>query len=304
MTPDAAPVAPSTSLTRRTAIAALGASGLGVATTGRAEADAGGGRAAYEETGFPRRAFVAARPLRDLVGTLGLRVVTATSEGVWGDHARIIAALKTMEVRWIRTGLVTRNPGQASWINQLAANGITSDTVMGFPGQRGGSPEELVALIATKMRGSVSMMEGTNEWDYLGGDNWVAGLRGHQTRLYQAAKATAATKAIPVAGPSFAWRTGSYDKFGNAAGIMDLGNIHLYTGGFVPGFRTDALMREERKVCGSKPMIVSETGWHTLKLDGDALLHARGRGGRLCPATAPRILHPPRAQDRDLRVAG
>ena len=43
---------------------------------------------------------------------------------------------------------------------------------------------------------------------------------------------------------------------------MDLGNIHLYTGGFVPGYRTDAVMREERKVCGNRPMILSETGWH------------------------------------------
>lgn len=197
MTPDAAPVAPSTSLTRRTAIAALGASGLGVATTGRAEADAGGDPAAFEEEATPRRAFVAARPLRDLVGTLGMQVVTNTTDRVWGEHPRIIAALKAMEVRWIRTGLVTGNPGQVNWINQLAANGITADTVMGFPGQLAGTPEELVALVATKLRGSVSMMEGANEWDY----NWVTQLRRHQTRLYHAAKATPATKAIPVVGP-------------------------------------------------------------------------------------------------------
>lgn len=200
------------------------------------------------------------RSLSSLRNMFGVNVVTSTASGPYGQRETVLRALKDLGAVWIRSRIHTGNKGQVAFVNQLAANGIKTNGLIDLPGKRD-TPEALVALVASSMPGAMMSLEGPNEWNLQGGSDWVAELVSHQTRLWNAAKANAATRNLAVVGPALGMRTG-YAEFGNRSSIMDWGNIHLYTGGYVPGYRTDDVLRDERTVCGSKPIIVTETGWH------------------------------------------
>lgn len=199
-----------------------------------------------------------------LTSTLGVCMVTSTSTGVWGERTKILEALRDLGATWYRSNLYTGNKRQVAWIQELGANGRRLHALMGKPGQTAGTPEQLVALVGASLAGVTQSMEGPNEWDLKGGSDWVPELRAYQTRLYQAAKENAATRNIPVAAPAFGtpWKPDSYDAFGYAGDICDWGNSHIYTGGFVPGYRTDLMLDLERRVSGNVTQMVSETGWH------------------------------------------
>ncbi len=201
------------------------------------------------------------RPISALTGTLGVCTVTSTTSGIWGQHDKVLWVLKSVGASWIRSEIYAGNKGQVTWLNQLAANGVRTNMIMQDPAMKNATPEQLVSLIASSMPNACHSMEGANEWNLQGGANWASELRAHQTRIWNAAKANPLTRSKPVVGPALGMRKG-YDEFGNQSAIMDWGNIHLYTGGFVPGYRSDDVIAEERKVCGSKPVIVTETGWH------------------------------------------
>lgn len=200
------------------------------------------------------------RSLSQLRSMFGVNVVTSTANGPYGQRETVLRALKDVGAAWIRSRIHTGNKGQVTFLNQLAANGIKTNGLIDVPGKRD-TPEALVALVASSMPGAMMSLEGPNEWNLQGGSNWASELVSHQTRLWNAAKANPATRNLPVVGPALGMRKG-YAEFGNRSAIMDWGNIHLYTGGYVPGYRTDDVLREQRTVSGSKPIIVTETGWH------------------------------------------
>ena len=200
------------------------------------------------------------RSLSSLTSVLGVNAVTSTLSGPYGQQSVMLKAMKDLGVSWIRSRIHTGNKMQVAWINQLAANGIKTNGLIDLPGKRD-TPEMLVSLVASSMPGAMLSMEGPNEWNLQGGSNWVSELVAYQTRLWNAVKANPVTRNLQVVAPALGMRTG-YTEFGNRSSIMDWGNIHLYTGGYVPGYRTDDVLAQERIVCGSKPVIVTETGWH------------------------------------------
>ncbi|MEI2778944.1 MAG: hypothetical protein V9G19_23860 [Tetrasphaera sp.] len=200
------------------------------------------------------------RSLGDLTGMLGANVITSTKSGPYGQQAAVLQALRDIGATWIRTRIHTGNRGQVAWINQLAASGIQVNGLVDLPGGKD-SPEALVNMVATSLPGAIWSLEGPNEWNLKGGAGWVSELVAHQTRLWNAAKGNTVTRNIPIVGPALGMRKG-YTELGDRTSIMDWGNIHLYTGGYVPGYRTDGVLQGERIVCGSKPIIVTETGWH------------------------------------------
>ncbi|MDN5778304.1 MAG: hypothetical protein L0H96_15495 [Humibacillus sp.] len=186
---------------------------------------------------------------------------TSTGSGAYGHRDAVKDRLVELGVGHIRNRLYSGNRGQIAFVRQLAASGIRLNAGISDPSNKGGTPEQLVALVAEQLPDACSSFEGANEWNLQGGRNWVSELRTHQSRLYRAAKANARTRNIPVVGPSLGMRK-DYAALGDLSAMMDRGNIHLYTGGFSPGYRSDDQLAEERRVCGSKPVFVTETGWH------------------------------------------
>jgi hypothetical protein len=205
-----------------------------------------------------------ARPADTLAETLGVVVVTSTRRGVWGNRAMVKSRLQELGVRYARNRLFAGNKAQLGWIRELAKAGVRFNLVMGDPTTRGGTPEQLVKLAANELPGAVASFEGANEWNLKGRPGWVKELRAHQTRLYKAAKANPRTSNIPVLGPSLGRRK-DHKKLGNLTSVLDLGNNHLYTGGYVPSYRVDEELAAARTVSGSRPVVVTETGWHNAR---------------------------------------
>jgi hypothetical protein len=192
---------------------------------------------------------------------VGVVTVTSTRAGVYGQHTLVLDRLHELGARSIRSRLYTGNSGQLSWLRTLAAEGVRANLVMGDPLMESGTPEQLVSLVASQLPGVASSFEGANEWNLSGRGGWANELRSHQARLYRAAKGNVATASIPVVAPALGRREG-YSTLGDLSEYLDLGNMHLYTGGFTPGYRSDAELANAAVVCGSKPVVVSETGWH------------------------------------------
>jgi hypothetical protein len=118
--------------------------------------------------------------------------------------------------------------------------------------------------------GALEAVEGPNEFDLGGGTDWADKLRSYQRSLYESVKAS--SKPVPVLAPSFVYTT-SYDKLGDMSAYCDLGNMHPYPGGRNPGTSgwgdggygsLSWNAAYARKVCGPKPLIATETGYHNV----------------------------------------
>jgi len=246
-----------------TAASRSAATATGGATSGASSTQAAEEAAYAPEAGALSAAVVGRTPRKavDLANVFGVVCVTSSRNGVWGEHSLIKSRLQELGVRHIRNRLFTGNKGQVEWLRELGAAGIRLNALMGDPTGKGGTPEALVKLAADQLPGVCSSFEGANEWNLQGGSRWVSTLRDHQTRLYRAAKGNSKTRNIPVLAPALGMRQG-YTELGNLTNALDYGNIHLYTGGFPPGYRTNDVLASERAVCGAKPIMVTETGWH------------------------------------------
>jgi hypothetical protein len=118
--------------------------------------------------------------------------------------------------------------------------------------------------------GALEAVEGPNEFDLSGGTDWADRLRAYQRSLYQSVKAS--SKPVPVLAPSLTHAT-SYDKLGDMSAYCDFGNTHPYPGGRNPGTSgwgdggygsLSWNVANARKVCATKPIIATETGYHNV----------------------------------------
>lgn len=232
--------------------AVVGASAFGIATSAPASA----GTAAVA-----RRSAASAAALAD---AFGVNAVTSSSTGVWGKRDLMADRLKELGVSHIRCRLFKDNRGQLEMLRRLASAGIRSNLVLGDPRNQIGTPEELVNLAATQLPGVVSSFEGANEWNLNGGSNWVGELRTHQARAYRAVKGNSRTRGLPVLAPALGRREG-FAQLGNITGMCDVGNMHLYPGGWEPSRLIDEQRGMLRAVSGTQPIMITETGWHNAK---------------------------------------
>ena len=205
---------------------------------------------------------VRARPADAVADVLGVRVDTDPSKGVYVQRDQVLARLKELGARYVRSRLFPEDAEQLAYLQAMGRQGIRHNLVMGDPNPAQGTPEELVARAATHLPGAIASFEGANEWD-LHTDRWVAEVRAHQQRLYRAAKADARVRSVPVIAPSLG-KHDRYDDLGSLTSWIDQGNLHLYQGGYVPNYRADTELRAIRQVSGTKPVAVTETGWHNL----------------------------------------
>jgi hypothetical protein len=118
--------------------------------------------------------------------------------------------------------------------------------------------------------GALEAVEGPNEFDLSGGTDWADRLRAYQRSLYQSVKAS--SKPVPVLAPSLVIPS-SYDKLGDMSAYCDFGNTHPYPGGRNPGTSgwgdggygsLSWNAANARKVCATKPIIATETGYHNV----------------------------------------
>jgi hypothetical protein len=188
----------------------------------------------------------------------------------YGDWPRVVDRLQELGVRHLRDG-VYGNPS-AQWrawneryyraVELASSRGMRFLFGMGSPGSQTGSIDELAAVVA-RFRHAADGLEAPNEFDHFGGGpGWTTALRDYQRRLYRRVKSDPRLRGLRVVGPSFK-APDAARRVGDQRSLLDVGNIHPYTGGRSP---TPSLLRTEMAraamVSARKPVWATEAGFH------------------------------------------
>ncbi len=200
-------------------------------------------------------------------------VVTHSSYGStpYGNFAQTEQLLGELGVRHVRDTLAYGSfglqPGQVGYFNALHTEGIGVDLILS-PSASTSDLSARVAAVGSSLSSDVDAIEAPNELDGSGQSNWAAQDIAYQKALYPAVRSTPSLGSVPVVGPSLndalALADGDQDflALGDLSASLDIGNIHVYPGGRVPTTSMDASMAAEKSVSGSKPIWVTEAGYH------------------------------------------
>ena len=120
-----------------------------------------------------------------------------------------------------------------------------------------------ISRIAGMVGPSLKTFEGPNEYNLSGNKNWSRDLAVYQRKLYRSVKNNSSTNNTPVVGPSLG--RPYPNKKPNLRAYADYANMHAYPGGRIPSDwgLDNYIIPASRKVCGSKPLMATETGYHT-----------------------------------------
>lgn len=153
-------------------------------------------------------------------------------------------------------------------LRALAENGVKFQMVTTM--QTGWSTPtnyDLLDEIYSWTDGSVIAFEGINEPNIQGVDDWANIVRREQAKLWNKVQGDATLRAnVKVVGPSPIFGAGY--QLGNIESNLDYGNGHPYPGGFciscgdVYGQNVDTFLPEIKFPSGSKPVMMTETGYH------------------------------------------
>jgi hypothetical protein len=209
----------------------------------------------------PSTTGVQARTADSIVDAYGVNIHMNATKGRYGNVAAVTNALKNLHVRHVRDVLYTNAPREYAALNTLGANGIKVNVVMGRPDNAGGTPQQLVDLVAGTVRPAVESVEGANEWDLQRDPgNWAVNLRNHQTQIYNLIKSTPATRTLPVLAPALG-RYSGWNVLGDMTQISDYGNLHIYPGGRTPTFQLDKTDDLAKASYGNDRIYTTEAGF-------------------------------------------
>ena len=188
----------------------------------------------------------------------------------YGDWPRVVDRLQELGVRHLRDG-VYGNPAPQwrSWndryyraVELASSRGMRFLFGMGRPGSETGSLDELADVVA-RYRQATDGLEAPNEFDhFVGGPGWTTALRDYQRRLYQRVKGDPRLRSLPVVGPSFKGADAAR-RVGDQRSMLDVGNIHPYTGGRSPSpAHLHTELARAAAVSARKPVWATEAGFH------------------------------------------
>ncbi len=204
-----------------------------------------------------------ARSADSFVGSIGVNTHTYYTNTVYYSRfPEVKAKLAELGVRNIRENLRPGRSDQYQRLNELAAMGIKSTLIMGDPREGTSGLNTLLSIAKTNLKGSIAALEGPNEYDNQGIANWLSPLVSYQEYLYKTAKADPALSSLPVIGPSLVHQE-SQEAIGDVSRMLDYGNIHSYPNGYTPESNLTTHLSHEALVSGSKPIMATETGYHT-----------------------------------------
>lgn len=150
------------------------------------------------------------------------------------DPRALVGYLDSLGVKWVRIGLkISPPPYEREFMSGLAAAGIHVLAVTGGPNDKSGgfSQGQSQLLIRTLKNsvytGRINAIELPNELDASGLSTWPANLISYCKEYYTALKSDAATRQIPVVGPSMA-QPANFQQIPSAIEFQDVRNIHPY----------------------------------------------------------------------------
>ena len=221
-----------------------------------------------------------ARQADAFVDSVGVNVHLGYTDSPYGQDERIRERLVELGVRYVRDGLSQGRPDVYRRLRELAAAGIRSNLIIGDPLERWGvGPlDEQLDVVERELAGAVASLEGPNEYDIQGDDNWLPRLQDYQRRFYQGVHARPALAGVTVIGPVLVGRE-NRARLGDMTRWLDHGNMHPYPGGNAPD--RDVHLGDEFALAsrnsGDRPVQATETGYHTGVASGSGHLPASER---------------------------
>lgn len=219
---------------------------------------------------------VAARSADSFVDTIGVNVHLRYFDRVYYNGYNSIIKPKLIEsgIRHARDGAytfsgVSRDDVFYQRLRELGANGVKFNLLTGMPTQGGGefTNYDLLDDVYSWGDGAIISFEGINEPNIQGVPDWINITRREQQKLWNTVRNNPSLNAnVKVLGPTPIFGA-AYD-LGNVSNFLDYGNAHPYPGGFCPscsnvyGQSVDTFMPEFTVPSGSKPMMMTETGYH------------------------------------------
>ncbi len=201
-------------------------------------------------------------PADSVVDSYGVGIHLPFLDTPYADATKVADALEDLGVRHVRDDLFLDNPRQYAGIETVAERGIGFDLIMGRP-DKPGTPGDYVETVAALPGGAVESVEGVNEWDLFGAarPGWASEAAQWQQDLYEETKANPATSDLPVLSPSMAFKW-NYAALPDLSAWSDKANAHMYPGGWKPTNEISQISSALRTVVPSKPLVVTEAGYH------------------------------------------
>jgi hypothetical protein len=206
---------------------------------------------------------------RDFRDSIGVTTHIVYYDTTYGDWPRIVQKLEELGVRHLRDG-VAANPAWRDWnaryyeaVALAAAHGMRFNFGMGEPGNPRGTLDQVIDVVAGRLRYAADALEGPNEFDhFVGGKTWPIRLRTYGRELYRKVKRNPSLRSLPLLAPSFATFDGP-QRYGKQSNFVDVGNVHPYTGGLSPRPEfVRAAVERARITAGHKPVWATEAGFH------------------------------------------
>jgi hypothetical protein len=209
-----------------------------------------------------------ASTFHDSVGVSSHIVYYSTAYGNWPV---LVDRLRELGIRHVRDGTYANpEPPWRAWnekyyraVEYAADRGMRFLLGLGEPGYEAGTLDQLIAVVAGRLRRAAEAVEMPNEYDkYGGGRRWASDLASYGRELYLKVKANPSLRSLPVVGPSIAEARGP-SRVGDLSRWLDRGNIHPYTGGLSPGpLHLGAERARIAQISGRKPIWATEAGFH------------------------------------------
>jgi hypothetical protein len=204
----------------------------------------------------------------DSVGVVTHIVYYDTAYGQW---SRVVERLDELGVRHVREGVYANpSPQWRDWneryydaVELAAAHGIRFTFGMNRPGAETGTIDQVLNVLSGRLRNAAEALESPNEVDkYVGGPRWPSMLESFDRALHRKVRARKSLRRLPLLGPSFGTTDGPL-RVGNLSSILDVGNIHPYTGGLSPDpTHIKAELKRAHITARGKPVWATEAGFH------------------------------------------
>jgi len=206
-----------------------------------------------------------ARSADSFVDSIGINTHLNNQGRIYDTGYDTIIKPKILELglRRIRDNVtLTSQKAYYTRVNDLGQAGIKFTYICGKPVE---NDMNCLEGFVSKVSGAVAFLEGPNEPDLFWGSDWVDKTRTFQQALYKKIKGSSLLMKFPVLGPSI---VRNHDLLGDISAYLDYGNHHFYIGGSNPGKTKSPALNKRlaytRKNSGSKPIMVTEFGYHNV----------------------------------------
>jgi hypothetical protein len=209
-----------------------------------------------------------------MVNSIGINTKLTYTQSVnyTGFYSIIKPKLLALGVRHLRDeGITARSDGWMASIygrmKELAAHGIKFNLIMrpaeGYTDFTRIYNWDKFLKYALPV---VEDLEGLNEWDLKGrNSNWAGQLRSFQRALWLKAKGDTRTKNLPIFAPTMG-NPNNASYVGDLSSYLNYGNSHPYPGGTQPITQINYHESRVKAISGSRPWVVTETGYHNALL--------------------------------------